>query len=293
MNNKPQLARLALEAALKTRQKYKIQLWEPVGIYDLAQRMGIEVRFLDAPSLEEIYFKTVPRTIIVSALRPPVRQTYNCAHGIGHSVFNHGDKINELMDESHQNKQFDPEEFLADAFAGFLLMPKTCVDGGFASRGIDPASCTEIEFYSVSCWLAVGYTTLIDHMTRSLRTMKAERAKTLGKFTPKRIRTAILHEEITEDLIIVDTNWVGRAIDAQVGDLILVPRGVELEGQCVAFYKAHEDGLLFRATIPGKGRFFDVNSGWASYVRVARRNFVGRAIFRHEEDPDYESTYLH
>lgn len=292
--SKQELARQALAAALKLRQQHNIELWEPISIYDLAQDMGIEVRFLDVPSLEEIYLKTtIPRKIIVSSLRPSVRQVFNCAHGIGHSVFNHGDTYHELAAKAQSGTQFDSDEFLADTFAGFLLMPKVCVSRGFADRGLDPKSSEPSNFYAIACWLGVGYSTLIDHMVLSLRMLSLSRGESLKKLTPKQIRSSILGYEITEDLIIVDSHWGGRAIDVQVGDLILLPAGTESEGQCITFHKSHPQGVIFQAISPGIGRVFHWNNSWAGYVRVAKRDFVGRACFRHLEDPDYEQSFLH
>lgn len=291
--SKQELGRQALTAALKLRQKHKIELWEPISIYDLAQDMGIEVTFLDVPSLEEIYLKTIPRRIMVSSLRPSGRQAFNCAHGVGHSIFNHGNKIHELAEKLQNAKQFDPEEFLADTFAGFLLMPKVCVSRGFADRGLDPKSSEPADFYAIACWLGVGYSTLIDHMVLSLRMLPPTRGESLKKLTPKQIRSSILGYEITEDLIIVDSHWGARAIDLQVGDLILLPAGTESEGQCMTFHKSHPQGVIIQAIAPGIGRVFHWNNRWAGYVRVAKRDFVGRACFRHLEDPDYEQSCMH
>lgn len=207
--SKQELAREALAAALKLRQRNNIDLWEPISIYDLSQDMGIVVTFLDVPSLEEIYLKTIPRRIMVSSLRPRGRQAFNCAHGVGHAVFNHGNKIHELVEKSQSDKRFDAEEFLADTFAGFLLMPKVCVSRGFADRGLDPKSSTPPDFYAVAGWLGVGYSTLIDHMARSLRMLSSAQGESLKKHTPKQIRSTILGCEINEDLIIVDSLWGG------------------------------------------------------------------------------------
>lgn len=291
--SKQELGRQALAAALKVRQQHEIELWEPISIYDLAQDMGIEVRFLDVPSLEEIYLKTIPRRIMVSSLRPSGRQAFNCAHGVGHSIFNHGDKIHELVEKSQSGERFDPEEFLADTFAGFLLMPKVCVSKGFADRELDPKSSEPADFYAIACWLGVGYSTLIDHMVLSLRMLSSVRGESVKKLAPKQIRSSILGYEINENLIIVDSHWGGRAIDVQVGDHILLPAGTEVEGQCITFHKSHPQGIIVHSVAPGIGRVFHWKNNWAGYVRVARRDFVGRACFRHLEDPDYEQSYLH
>ena len=48
---------LVLEAqhrAMQLRQKLHINLFAPVCVYDLAERRGVEVRFVDFPTMEGI-----------------------------------------------------------------------------------------------------------------------------------------------------------------------------------------------------------------------------------------------
>ena len=71
----PERKRLALRAmrtALRLRQKHQIPADQPCCAYDLAEKIGVEVRFADIPSAEGIYSPGKP-VIVVSALRPPVR----------------------------------------------------------------------------------------------------------------------------------------------------------------------------------------------------------------------------
>ena len=44
---------------------------------------------------------------------------------------------------------------------------------------------------------------------------------------------------------------------------------------------------LFRARRPGLGKIRN-NEGWSAFVRVSRRAFVGRSIFRHLAEEDGE-----
>ena len=80
----------ALTTALRIRQRANVPLTDAICIFDFVERNGIdEVHFFNIPSLEEVYWKQA-RKIIVSSLRPPGRQGFNCAHGFGHQVFGHG-----------------------------------------------------------------------------------------------------------------------------------------------------------------------------------------------------------
>jgi hypothetical protein len=69
----------ALTTALQIRQKAKVPLTDSLCIFDFAEANGIdEVHFFNVPSLEEVYWKQA-RKIIVSSLRPPGRQAFNCS----------------------------------------------------------------------------------------------------------------------------------------------------------------------------------------------------------------------
>lgn len=287
MAGRKQLARQALEAALQVRRDERVSLWAPVNVYDLAEKMKVKVQFIAASSLEGMYCKSNRPIIFVSAQRPAGRQMYTGAHELGHHVFGHGNiLIDELIDvASVQNRQ-DPQEMLADLFAGFLLMPKSAVERAFAIRGWNPRSCTPLQVYQVAGWLGVGYTTLLNHMAHTLRLMHPSQARALERVPLSRIRTDYLNRTTDEHLVIVDVHWSEHAIDVQVGDLIQLPADMHLEGNVVRFQEDNQHGRLFCATRQGIGRFFHPMTEWAIAVRVSRKQYAGFAQFRHLEDPD-------
>jgi hypothetical protein len=78
----PERRRLALRAsvaALRVRQKGQIDADDPCSVFDLADKLGVEVRFAALPSAEGVYSPGKP-VIVVSSLRPPGRQSFTCAH---------------------------------------------------------------------------------------------------------------------------------------------------------------------------------------------------------------------
>ncbi len=284
MTLKKELMRQAMSAALKLRFSSGCKLSGAICVYDLAQNIGVEVRFVDIPSLEGMYWKTSPATILLGSERPAGRQSFTCAHELGHHVFSHGNKIDEVLKGATSTPYKDLTELIADTFAGYLLMPKTTVCSGFSVRGLDPEACAPVDFYTVAGWLGVGYSSLVHHMQRSLKLITASRASVLLKMSPKAIKRAILGREVSEGLLVVDCHWVGRAIDAQVGDLLLLPPDAASEGSVVAGVEEVRAGRLFAATVPGIGRLSVAKLDWCGFVRVSRRNYVGRSIFRHMED---------
>ena len=108
--------------------------------------------------------------ILISSDRPPGRQVYTGAHELGHHVYGRGVAVDEASVNAAQEgpASADPEEYLADRFAGFFLMPATAVKHGFRTRGWEPKECTPRQVYAVASWLGVGYATLVHRMGGSL-----------------------------------------------------------------------------------------------------------------------------
>ena len=76
MMDRRAIARRATADALRMRQRAGYGLSGAICVYDLAQRLGIEVRFLDIPSMEGMYYSSSDPHIIVSSLRPAGRRAF-------------------------------------------------------------------------------------------------------------------------------------------------------------------------------------------------------------------------
>jgi Zn-dependent peptidase ImmA (M78 family) len=278
-----ELARTALTAALELRTSKGRNLVDPLCIYDLAEELKIELRFADLPSLEGMYSSAPRAAIIIGSERPAGRRVYTCAHEVGHHRFGHGTRVDEIRSEDAGPLPFDPEEFIAQSFAGFLLMPKLAVCNAFATRGWKPAKATEEQIYRISNLFGVSYGGLIRHMANSLGILSAPVAEKLVQSKLKDIRGEFISDP-KRQLVLVDRFWKGRPIDLEVGDLVLAPESTVGEGNCLTHVERNAKGELFEACQPGHGRLADSASGWASFVRVSRRCFVGRSIYRHLEE---------
>lgn len=277
----------AAAKALAVRQAHGYGATEAVSVYDLADKLGIEVWFTDIPSMEGMYYKTTPPRIFLSTLRPVGRQAYTCAHELGHAVFQHGTRVDELIDQSGPATRFDPQEQLADRFAEALLMPKSAVGRGFAARGWSAQSCTVQQVYTIAGWLGVGYTTLIQHMTHTLKLLSHSYARELLKITPQRLREDLLGAPCAEDVFIVDQHWSGRPIDLQVGDVLILPPDVVVDGSSLDVYRHTDQHLMLRARAQGTmTRLYQPASGWAAWTRISRRAYTGWAKYRHLEEPN-------
>lgn len=286
MNSQKTLAQNAYVAAIRERHAAGKQPHEAVCVFDCAEQRGIEVRFKDIPSLEGMYYSDEDRPLIlVSTCRPRGRRAYNCAHEYGHHVFGHGTRIDELGSH-HDGEDGDEEEFLADCFAGSFLMPKSAVDRAFAKRKWNPASCTPEQAFVVAGWLGVGYETLLTHMLYSLQLLSHARFDALNKTTPKEIKSNILGQQHTKELILVDRQWEHKAVDISVDDVIALPTNSLVDGVCVESEGACSKGILVRGLQQGVARAFCPDTDWAVHIRVSKGNFEGLSRYRHFPEPD-------
>jgi hypothetical protein len=190
--------------------------------------------------------------------------------------------VDELRSDGSEAASFDPEEFMAQTFAGFLLMPKLAVCNAFKARGWKPAQSSPEQIYKISNLFGVTYTALIQHMI-SMELLPRQQSEKLVNIQLKDIRSAFVSDP-KRQLVMVDALWRGRAIDLEVGDLILTPAMVVSEGSCLTKVEHTDKGGLFEAVQPGRGRLSDSTSDWASFVRVSRQFYVGRSIYRHFEE---------
>lgn len=284
------LATKAIQAAAATRAKAELDQAGPICIYGLCERLGIVVRFNNI-NMEGMYQRGRPPRIHLSARRPLPRRTYNCAHELGHHVFGHGSSIDELCEDAKAQPWEDPKEFLADTFAGFILMPIIGLRRAFSVRGWMSETATSPQIFTVACEFGVGYATLLTHLSAGVNMLSRRRAAALRRVTPKVVRMEILGASTPEPLIVADHHRTTPTLDAEVKTLLLLPPGTEVTGGGLVFERDLATGRLFRAVKPGV--FRASTREWATFVRIApvqedeRYGYVGLARYRHlEEDPD-------
>lgn len=284
MYNKKALATEALSQALRLRKQLGVPISESISALDVAERLGIEVRLIDLPSMEGVYVASCKPQILISSLRPQGRRNFTCAHEIGHHVFGHGEQFDELTDEKSTLRKHDPKEYSADCFAAYLLMPKTTIENGMKRRGFTYESLDPIQVYTLANWLGVGYSTLVNHLQYGVGTISRSKAQELNKLSPKDIRQELLCFPTATPLHSVDEHWVGRAIDCEVGDYLLLPQGSKYEGAQLMSSVKVVNRTLLQVRSSGIARVENDKLGWAAFVRASPREYVGRACYRFEEE---------
>jgi Zn-dependent peptidase ImmA (M78 family) len=280
--DRKKLAADGIRQALRVRQTVGINMCDPINIFDFVESQRVEVWFGNVGSLEGMYSKDPGPMILLSCERPPGRQVFTCAHEYAHHVFDHGTQIDQYVDGQNRER---PNEFLADCFAGALLMPPTAVRRAFVDRGWEIRNPTATQLYIVSSFFGVGFTSLAHHMTTALGLMTHALRDKMLKARLIDIRSEILSERCESHLIVVNHHWIKRPVDLQIGDQLLAPHRTLDEGACLRRSRELKNGVLFEAEVKGIGRLADESNRWSVFVRVGDKNYVGRCRYRYLAEP--------
>jgi Zn-dependent peptidase ImmA (M78 family) len=272
-----------MQASIKARIDAGADLKSPICVYGLCEKFGVTVRFNDI-NMEGMYDRNPKPRIHISALRPLARRNFTCAHELGHHIFGHGSTIDELRDDLINSTNRPPNEVLADTFAAFMLMPTLGLKEAFSRRGLDPNNASALDMYAIACNFGVGQSTLVNHLAFSLKFISPVKRAALGQITPKMIRTELLSENVSAHLIVADQHWNARTLDAEESSLLLLPTNVVADTSILMPLRELASGKLFRTVRTGITRVVIPGTNWATYVRVARKQYVGLASYRHLED---------
>ena len=232
--------------------------------------------------MEGMYYSACDPYIIISSLRPAGRRAYTCAHEVGHHIRGDGTHVDELL-EGRRSSYFDASEFAADCFASALLMPKTAVQQAFTLRGWEVCESIPSQIYLVSNYFGVGYQTLVHHLCSGLSLLSRPHAERLLRITRTKAQALSLGIQVPGEVCIVDKHWEGRPVDVEQGALIFVEGQARAEGRCAEHVEHSNSGTWIQARQPGIGRLED-SLGRSLFIRVARRGFVGRNLYRHLEE---------
>jgi hypothetical protein len=218
-----------------------------------------------------------PTAIIINSLRPSGRRRYTCAHELGHHLHEHGASF-DAEGELIENRI---EEFIANNFARALLMPKIAVVAAFTRRGWKSHSATAMQAFTVAQDLGVGFTTLLDQMSGSLALLDHTAASRLTKIRLPSLREQLVPGGVAHDVYPIDSEWGTRPLDVEMGDIVLLPKNARIDGPCF-----ERDGQRVLAVRSGLGEIGIAKRKTPIRVRVSKREFVGRSLYRHLEDDD-------
>lgn len=282
-----QLILEAIQRALRARRDLGLDLADAHSVFDSVERLGIEVRFDRLGKVEGLYRPSPDPMILINSDRPLGRQAFTCAHELGHHYYGDGASIDTLTAAPFSG---GVREFRTDVFAGILLMPKAMIQGYFRRRGWTFSSVTPERLFTASSHVGVGYTTMAYHLSLALELISRDQLGALLKVQPKAVKESLLSFGFSNELVIVDNHWNNRPVDLQVGDIAVIPDGASWSGTSIRKLTNCRAGVCLEAITPGIGRLSDARSDLAAFIRVCRRNYVGRNMYRHIEELDDESA---
>jgi IrrE N-terminal-like domain len=281
MSRALEFARIAARRALSFRLENGLPLDTPCDVYELICRHRLDLQFMDVPSLEGMYLdEPESRRICVCSHRPYGRQRFTAAHELAHCVFGHGTQIDAVLQEQEPQRGLTAEEFIADAFARYLLMPPRAVQKAFRLRNMDPARADAASTYRAACWLGVGYEALLNQMELSLKILSHDGHKRLSRTSPKAIRAEICERVVSADVWPLDNHWAGNRVHAQVGDIILGLKSPQCCHSQTNVSLVECGNAAFEAVGVGDGTAL-LRSDQLVRISVCRRAYVGFYDYRY------------
>lgn len=286
MNDRIATQREAARRGLQLRRSLSIPREHAVNVFDVASSIGVEVQFLDLPSLEGMFYRGPDPKVILPSLkhRPRGRVAFSCAHELGHFDLGHGTRVDEYIGEDEdRRREFSRDELAADTFASTLLMPRPAVLERFSCRGWTVDGASAIDLYRVASELDVGYGTLCKHLRYGLGLVNDAWMKSRAKLAPKALRAAIAPRTECPRLVVLDQHWPKLPVDLEVGDCLAVPAllGAQLPSS-VRHEDEHDGRRILRAAVPGEMKA--VVDGQPVTIRIARAGYCGMLKYRYLDE---------
>jgi Predicted Zn peptidase len=284
MSNRRALAISALRMAKQVRSQKGISDNTPLNAIDFAT-MFCDVWFKGVSSLEGLYSNEPTPTIALGAERPIGRQSFTCAHELGHHFFKHGAKLDELESKGAACKK-DDDEYVADLFAGFFLMPQKAMTKTCSERAWQYETLAPLQAYILSNYFGVGYSSVVNHLAYSLKLIPHLQAQDLLRTTPQKIKKKFGLESYRH-LHLLDKHWNGKPLDSWVGDCVGVPHSTCFDKpHKLAVIGENEQYRFYQILSVGLIRSFDPSSDWGTFIRTSRPQFVGLAEYRFLDDEE-------
>jgi len=266
--------------ALKTRKTYlDAGAHIPICPYSLCEAMGLDLRLVKIPSFEGMYVAN-QNLVLISSERPEGRKRFTCAHEIGHHELGHGTIIDEIL-ECGSNKV---EEQEADLFASMLLMPSSAVKRALTRYRVSVEKIPPTDAYILSKYFGVSYQAFITHISSNLRLITHKHSQILKQANLSKIRRSISGLTTNNQVFCIDDWWDEKAIEFEVGDFIVSPKKLSIDGPQTFKTISLEPLHIYEAISPGITRLF--NDGWSSFSKISRHKFQGLFQYKYDEEDE-------
>lgn len=270
----------AIKKSSQLRLSLGYNLFQPLNIYDVCAKLGIEVQLVDI-NMEGLYISNgeLPR-ILLSNLRPATRRVFTCAHELGHHLFNHGFKIDIITNESLFDTNI--EEKQVDTFAAHFLMPVLGINSEFIKRKITLENASELEYYKISSLFSVGYETLIQHCYFNALITESKK-NSLLKYTPAKILKQYYIKEYNKySFKIIDEKGLFMPIDLEVDSLLIIPKSFDVDYNYLELFSENETENIYKTVKAGISNIYFENKG--CFIRIQPKNYTGYTEYRHLEN---------
>lgn len=274
----------AIKKAGQIRSKLKLNMFEPVNVFDACAILGVNVRFLPI-SMEGMYIvreDALEPDILISSLRPFARRVYTCGHELGHHVFGHGTRIDGLTEDGASKAVYDDDEYLVDIFAGALLMPVAGIETAFAKRGWNLYTASPVQFLTIASIFGTSYGGLVTHCRVNGLINDFVSTKLLKESTGKILQQLIGRTLTKPHFKIIDESSEISVIDIEMGSYLFLPKITLVEGNHLKQVYEIDNFKVFVAEKPGIVHTVAGDKGF--FIRIQKADYNGLAEYRHLGD---------
>lgn len=264
-----------LRRAFEARNRLSVSRSDPVNVFDVCQELGIEVRFVDAKSLEGMYCRAPRLSIFLpsSHHRPRGRQGFSCAHELGHHELGHGTRVDKYVAGSPQRHPRQPEEIAANVFAAHFLMPRQAVVTAVRLRNWEITQLTPRQTFTLAGLFGVGYQTLLWQLSSGLQLLPDGRRRELLRSKPKSIRGELWPASAETRLVIWDALCGGLPVDLEVGDFLMICDDASADSELLQHVGSISGCQIQVARTVGQSRI--THARGKALIRVARQGYIG------------------
>jgi Zn-dependent peptidase ImmA (M78 family)/predicted secreted protein len=220
----------AIKEATRAHQLLSVDASHQIDPFEAIARAGVTVAVVPLNNLSGAYIPAMPETdgrpgILVNAKHPRTRQRFTAAHELCHHLRDK-DPILDGETEVLARSGTPPSdaEAIAEAFAGWFLMPRRLVEKLWSDLGI-PTDPSPEGVYRLSLELGTSYSATLAHLV-SLGRISRPSWQRLAKLPPKWIKQQLaVHgpgDSWGDVWLVTDRDRGQRHITPRPGDEIVI-----------------------------------------------------------------------
>lgn len=228
--------RLAVASTTRLLRDQKVDPQERVPLDQIAGSLGLVVRYAPLPRMAGAYIceEGSPPGVLVNSRHPAPKQRYTLAHEIGHHVLGHATSLDvdtELMSTASTRAAMPDHERLAEAFAAWLLMPRSLVQRTIRELGPPSTPLEPIKVYRASLRIGSSYVATCHHLV-NLRLINGGQRDAFVRVRPQTLKQQLLGPNASIGIGAADVHLVtaddrGTQVHAGPGDIIVITNDVE------------------------------------------------------------------